>query len=474
MREMRKWNGTLLTSVVVAAIIPWGTGRAEAQDQAGAEVAPSDRRPWSQAVFLVRADGSSGLGFLVDPQGLILTDDSLVDKAPYIAVRRDAQRQFMAQVLVLDRKSGTAVLRVAPAAVADVTPLALLGEDEAPPRKGDEVLAVARTGGGMDLTATTGVVKQVGKRAIVHSALLAKGDAGGPLLNSRGVVIGMNGPPTRGRSELRRAVPIHLALEALRESRERAAGLEPPPAASLTAADTVESPGAPGEGSAALEPNLADYRTRLEDGRIEFLTPALIRALNNAPPDSSVAGAAPWEWQRYAALKGPVVVVQIVPDLRWTGGSGFRVTGRIVSYPVLAGIQVGLVLVVAFVAFFGGGGDLEPLILPAVLWKPVRAAYHFKGDFEAAHLLRGAEEIAPIDGQRLCGTSKVWLARKPGQKPRWRKIRGCWGTYTFPAEAFQPGAPVEVRMFEEGKKDGPRIVEVPEELVARIWSDFQP
>ena len=284
----------------------------------------------------------------------------------------------------------------------------------------------------------------------------------------------MNAAPNREGSDRRRAVPIRLALEALRESRERAAGLEPPPAMSLTAVDTVESSGEPGKDPAEPEPNLADYRTRLEDCRIEFLTPALIRALNNAPPDSSVAGAAPWEWQRYAALKGPVVAVQIVPDLRWTTGSGFRVTGRVVSYPILAGIQVGLVLVVAFVAMFGGDGGIEPLILPAVLWKPVRAAYHFKGDFEAAHLLRGTEEIAPIDGQRLCGTSKVWLARKPGQQPRWRKIRGCWGTYTFPAEAFRPGAPVEVRMFEEGKKDGPRIVAVPEELAARIWSDFQP
>lgn len=474
MREKRKWNGTFLTSVVVAAIIPWGTGRAESQNQASPEVTSSDQRPWSQAVFLVRADGSSGLGFLVDSQGLILTDASLVEKAPYIAVRRDAQRQFIAQVLVLDRKSRTAVLRVAPAAVADVTPLALLGEDDAPPRKGDEVLVVVRPGDGLVLSATTGVVKQIGKRVIVHSALPGKGDAGGPLLNSRGVVIGMNGAPTRERSERRRAVPIRLALEALRESRERAAELAPPPAASLTAADTVETPGVPGEGSAALAPNLADYRTRLEDGRIEFLTPALIRALNNAPPGSSVAGAAPWEWQRYAALRGRVVAVQIVPDLRWTTGSVFRVTGRVVSYPVLAGIQAGLVLVVAFVALIGGDGDLTPPILPAVLWKPVRAAYHFKGDFEAAHLLRGAEEIAPIDGQRLCGTSKVLLARKPGQKPRWRKIRGCWGTYTFPAEAFRPGATVEVRMFEEGKKDGPRIVVVPEELAARIWSDFQP
>ena len=95
-------------------------------------------------------------------------------------------------------------------------------------------------------------------------------------------------------------------------------------------------------------------------------------------------------------------------------------------------------------------------------------------DFEAARLLRGTEEIASIDGQRLCGTSKVWLARKPRQKPRWRKVRGCWGTYTFPAEAFQPGAPIEVRVFEEGRKGGPRIVTLPEELVATIWSDFQP
>ncbi len=167
------------------------------------------------------------------------------------------------------------------------------------------------------------------------------------------------------------------------------------------------------------------------------------------------------------------MVLQVVPDLRWTGGSYFRVTGRVVSYPVVAGAVLGLTVFFGMFAVMAGAGDLPDFITPtAPLWKPIHAAYHFKGDFLQARLLRDGVEVPPIGARRNCETAEVWLTRKPTRKPRWRTIRGCWGEYAYPAEAFAPGAALEVRLFEKGKDEKPRIVPLPADLVARIEADF--
>ena len=182
-----------------------------------------------------------------------------------------------------------------------------------------------------------------------------------------------------------------------------------------------------------------------------------------------IAGEAPWQWIRLADVREPVVVIQVVPDLRWTGGSYSRVAGRIVSYPVLA---LWSVFALLYDALTWLGDPDPPLAFPeGSLWWPTRAAYHFKGDFLEARLLRDSLEVSPIEGRRDCATQKLKMARRPTQKPRVRKIRGCWGSYTYPAEAFAPGAALSLRLVEQGREDRPEIVPLPPALVERIRGD---
>lgn len=91
---------------------------------------------------------------------------------------------------------------------------------------------------------------------------------------------------------------------------------------------------------------------------------------------------------------------------------------------------------------------------------------------EPCHENRDGVEVTPIGGRRNRETAEVWLARKPTRKPRWRTIRGCWGEYAYPFEAFAPGAALEVHLFEEGKDDEPRIVPITAGMAARIEADF--
>ena len=113
-------------------------------------------------------------------------------------------------------------------------------------------------------------------------------------------------------------------------------------------------------------------------------------------------------------------------------------------------------------------------MFPAEWLNPVHAAYHFKGDFLKARLVRDGVEVQPIEGQRHCGTSEVQMARRSDQKPRSRKIRGCWGSYIYPAEAFAPGGDLEIRLVEEGREDRPEVVMLPREMRERLWADFVP
>jgi hypothetical protein len=298
-------------------------------------------------------------------------------------------------------------------------------------------------------------------------------DVGGPVLDARGMVLGVAIGPTGKEGAVSSAVPIWMILPVLKDAREEAARVEPPPAGVWLATGSRGATGEATRGPGDHHRNPGDYRIRLEKVNLEFLTPPVVHSLLTQASFPSVVGEAPWQWQRFGPLSEPVVILQVVPDLRWTGGSYVRVTGRVVSYPILAGFVAGMTLFFSFFALLAGGGDIPDFITPtAPLWKPARAAYHFKGDFLQASLLRDGVEVSPINALRNCATTEVWISRNPSMKPRWRKVRGCWGSYSYPVQAFAPEAALEVRLTEEGKEETPRVVPLSPDLVARVRADF--
>ncbi|MBI4236439.1 MAG: trypsin-like peptidase domain-containing protein [Chloroflexi bacterium] len=156
--------------------------------------------------------GVAGTGFVWQPEGLILTADHVVQEEE-MTVGLPEDRSLPATLVGRDQRTDLALLRVN----ASGLPALLLAEEDAP-RPGALVLAVGRPGFGGPI-ASMGIVSAVGllgrgwrrgsgEEAIYSNVVLYPGFSGGPLLDARGRVLGMN-TSTFGRGASV-AIPISL------------------------------------------------------------------------------------------------------------------------------------------------------------------------------------------------------------------------------------------------------------------------
>lgn len=94
------------------------------------------------AVVTVRCGGSKGSGFLIDAQGLIVTNDHVINSGEAVQVRRMDGRLYAAQVLARDSKADVAVIRANPVVFEGVAPLPLAGPEDDPPFEGERLVVI--------------------------------------------------------------------------------------------------------------------------------------------------------------------------------------------------------------------------------------------------------------------------------------------------------------------------------------------
>jgi len=161
----------------------------------------------------VRAVGS---GFVLEEDGLILTNAHVVASAQEVIVRLTDRREFKARILGSDRMTDIAVLKID----ARHLPTINVG-NPAELKVGEWVLAIGSPYG-FENTVTAGVVSATtralpGENAfpfIQTDAAINPGNSGGPLFNARGQVVGINSQifsGTGGSQGLAFAIPIDLA-----------------------------------------------------------------------------------------------------------------------------------------------------------------------------------------------------------------------------------------------------------------------
>jgi serine protease Do len=161
-----------------------------------------------------------GSGFLVDSKGLIVTNNHVIENADKINVKLYDGREFPADVVGKDASTDIAVVRI----TADVAnlPVAQMG-DSSRLNVGEWVVAMGSPFG-LENTVTAGIVSAKGRHIgagpydnfIQTDASVNPGNSGGPLINLRAEVVGINTAilsRSGGNMGIGFAIPIDLAKE---------------------------------------------------------------------------------------------------------------------------------------------------------------------------------------------------------------------------------------------------------------------
>ncbi len=170
---------------------------------------------------------SLGSGFLVSDDGYVLTNHHVVDGAEKIVVQLSDRREFTAELVGSDPPSDVALLKID----ADGLPALRVGDSSAL-RPGQWVVAIGSPFG-LDHSVTAGIVSAVGRANpyanqqyvpfIQTDVAINRGNSGGPLLDTRGQVVGINSQifsNSGGYMGVSFAIPIDMVMNVVAQLKD--------------------------------------------------------------------------------------------------------------------------------------------------------------------------------------------------------------------------------------------------------------
>jgi len=175
-----------------------------------------------------RQDGgrSAGSGFVINREGYIVTNSHVVENANTIVVKLSDGRELPATIVGRDPKTDIALLKV------DAKDLPVIGlGDSSALQVGEPVMAIGNPFG-LEQTVTTGIVSATGRGLgagpyddfVQTDASVNPGNSGGPLINARGQVVGINSiifSRTGGSVGIGFAIPVNLAKSVFTQLAEK-------------------------------------------------------------------------------------------------------------------------------------------------------------------------------------------------------------------------------------------------------------
>lgn len=412
---------------------------------------------YQRSVVTVWSEIGSGTGFIVDPAGLIMTNQHVVGPSQLISVQFDSRRKVAAKLLAFDTDRDVAVLYANLSAFPDAlaAPIATPKTAEPLAIEGEKVFTIGSPLG-LRKIITSGIVSKLEDRAIISDVNINHGNSGGPLFNSLGEVIGIttflvpggNGPGVSG------VVRIDQTFPTLDQARKKMGDFALPDARLLPVEPVDPYPldslkemihstkferGAyvfsVGGFDVALETPVLKYRL----GEQASLAAAKEKNKRTRRREASIQNTFEplqdlHEWAEYAGEYKAVLQIEAAPELRETFMSAL---GR------------GLAA--------SNGGYAGP------------AHLKFKTDFYRMKLFCGNKEVEPI---------------QPGKEATVLNAHNAFvnvtdatyvGIYSYPPDAISPSCgSVVLELYSEKQPDRPERKEVSEKAVAQIWTDFQP
>jgi serine protease Do len=162
---------------------------------------------------------SLGSGFIISPDGYLLTNAHVVDGADEVLVKLTDKREFKAKVIGSDKRTDVALIKIE----ASGLPTVRLGDPNRL-RVGEWVVAIGSPFG-FENSMTAGIVSAKGRSLPQESSYVPfiqtdvainPGNSGGPLFNMRGEVVGINSQiysRSGGYMGVSFAIPIDVAME---------------------------------------------------------------------------------------------------------------------------------------------------------------------------------------------------------------------------------------------------------------------
>ncbi len=407
------------------------------------------------SVVTVWGESGHGTGFFVDPRGLVVTNQHVVDTSEYLAVQFDPEHKIPAKLLVADSQTDVAVLWADISAFSEaiVAPIAKAEVGKSLVAEGERVFTIGSPLSQRKIL-TTGVVSKVESRALLSDININPGNSGGPLFNASGQVIGVTtfGQRSGGGPGISGIVRIEEALPLLEQAMQKMAGLARPPATLLPVEPAQAYPVEALRAASATEKlDRSAYMFNVGEYSLEINTPLMEHRLklerklaaererqkrnkkreSNAPSlDDSPPSDQPKTWEEYAGEFQAVIRIYAFPALKEGFWSKF---GRSMAAP-----------------------------------GTVPARMHFKTDFYRMKLLCGAQEVQPIH---------------PGRIPVSIAIRNAsldvndtttFGAYTYPPHAIDPACgQLTVEIYAAKNSAQPVVKVLERKTVESVWGDFE-
>lgn len=421
-------------------------------------------RASQSGVFRVEAGLGHGSGFLIGgPADLVVTNDHVIGNTTEITVYLDSVTRVRALVVTRDREADLALLRIPMVHCRDCSQLPLAPANSASlVEPGDGLVAV-----GFPLhqnkTLTVGVASSVRDGAIISDVNINHGNSGGPLLNLKGEVVGVNtfgdftvagGPGISGSIVVSRLVDLLARIEA--------SSLQEPASGLLPSMPRGVIPG-------SIIKEIGDTASAKEYGKLQglsagkfnisFGTPILQQVIRRqydeqiskdrkkreAEADLSSAERysdlnSTRDWQQYVGSDAaPIVVVEIRPKV---GETFWSALGR--------GLEANAY-----------GTSISP------------AKMKFQGDVMGARFYRNGVEVIPVRGGH--GPQEFFIDNA------WTVLKDIadMGYYVLSPDTFRPDSagvpPLVVVAVKDLKNPGKlSVLTVPSTVSARIWNEFVP
>jgi S1-C subfamily serine protease len=375
------------------------------------------------SVVTVRSEAGDGSGFLVDPIGLIVTNNHVVQSSKYLAVQFDQKRKVPAQLVASNSDKDVAVLWVNLAAFPESVLAPMIPtESKTAIVVGQQVFTIGNPLG-REKVLTTGVISKLEKDAITSDININPGNSGGPLFTMNGQVAGIT---TAGLRKLASIVPIEYARPLLEQARKTISGAAPPSTTLLPVEPVDFYPADYLRGLLVQEKmDAKPYFYDLGQFQVAFFTPPVTYFLRH---ENEMAAA------RKAAKR--------------TAGDSSQ------AKPPSEALE--------------DAQEYRPIVVVSV--RPKLGAFlkvRFKNGFQSMRLLCGGKEIQPIDP----GRSEFDLL-----DARNRTIDTTFqGRYSYLPDAISPACGnVVLEVYSEKDPATPISKAIDPATLQRIWADLEP